>query len=120
MFSASFFTICKSSEIFMINIQEHIYKIMEEEEEAPPCKPADHETWRPHVKKAFADLFELPAAVAPASKHDFQIDTNPAAKPLIASCMRCQIGSSWGSKPRLPSYSPMARLLTATLNLRHQ
>jgi len=55
--SVSFVAKCKSSEIFIDNIRERIDKIMEEEEEATPHKPADLETWRLRVRKAFADLF---------------------------------------------------------------
>jgi len=72
---------CKSSEIFIVNIRERIDKIMEEEKEATPHKPADLETWRLHVWKAFADLFKLPTGVTPASEHDFHIDTDRTAKP---------------------------------------
>ena len=42
--SMSFVANCKSAEIFIVNIREHIYKIMDEQEEATPQKPADLET----------------------------------------------------------------------------
>jgi hypothetical protein len=79
--SASFVTKCKSSEIIIVDIRERIDKILEEEEEATPHKPADLEIWRLRVRQAFADLFEPPTGVPPASKHDFRIDTDPTAKP---------------------------------------
>jgi len=79
--STFFVTKCKSSEMLIVNIRERIDKIMEEEEEATPHTPADLETWRLCVRKAFADIFEPPTGVPPASKHDFCIATNPTAKP---------------------------------------
>jgi len=79
--STSFVAKCKSSEIFIVNIQERIDKIMEEEEEATAHKPADLETWRLCVRKAFPDLFEPPTGLPPASKHHFRIDTDPTAEP---------------------------------------
>jgi len=78
--SASFVAKWKSSEFFIVNIRERIDKIMEEEEEAPPHMPADLETWQLRVRKVFADLFEPPRGVAPASKHVFRIETDPTAK----------------------------------------
>lgn len=39
---------------------------------------------------------------------------------VIASLARCQIQSAWGLISRLPSYWPIAGLLTATSNSRHQ
>jgi len=78
--STFFFAKCKSSEIFIVNIREYIDKILEEQPEATPHKPADLETWRLHISKAFADFFQPPTGVPPASKHDFRIDTNETAK----------------------------------------
>jgi hypothetical protein len=77
--SASFVAKRKSSEIFIVNIRERIDKIMQYEEEATRHKPANLETWRLRVRKEFADLFELPTGVLPASKNDFRIDTDPTA-----------------------------------------
>ena len=80
MLSTSFLAKCKSSEIVIVNIREHINMIMEEEEQATPHKPADLETCRLRVRKAFADLFKPPTGVPPASKPHFRIDTNSTAK----------------------------------------
>jgi hypothetical protein len=33
------------------------------------------------MRKAFADLFELPMGISPSSKHDFCLTTDPTAKP---------------------------------------
>jgi len=72
---------CKSSDIHIVIIWERIDKIMEQEEETSSQKPADLETWRLRVWEAFADLFEPPTGVSPASKHNFCINTDPTAKP---------------------------------------
>ena len=74
-------TKCKSSEMLNVTIRECIDKIMEEEEETTPHKPADLETWRLRIRQAFADIFEPPTGVPPASKHDLRIDTNSTAMP---------------------------------------
>jgi len=78
--SASFVAKCKSSKSFIVNMWERIGKILEEEEEGTPHKPADLETWQLQIKKAFPDFIELPTGVPPPLKRDFCIDTDPAAK----------------------------------------
>jgi hypothetical protein len=79
--SASFVAKSKSSEIFIVNIRESIDRIMEEQEEPSPQKPANLDTWRLRVRKAFADLFKTPMGVPVASKNNFRINTDPGAKP---------------------------------------
>jgi hypothetical protein len=54
---------------------------MKEKKEATLHKPADHETWRLHIMKAFADLLEPPTGVHTALKRGVRIGTNPTVKP---------------------------------------
>jgi len=78
---ASFITKCNSAEICIVNIWECIAKVMEEEEETTPHKPADLVTWQLGFSKAFAELFELPLAIPPALWINFRIDTDSTVKP---------------------------------------
>lgn len=71
MVSSSFVTSLISSEIIIVYVQEHIDKVMEEEEEeATSHNPADLGTRPLRRRKAFVDPCTLRIRVSPASKYD--------------------------------------------------
>jgi len=81
MVSSSFVTSLISSEIIIVYVQEHIDKVMEEEEEeATSHNPADLGTRPLRRRKAFVDPCTLRIRVSPASKYDWCNGTDPTAK----------------------------------------
>jgi hypothetical protein len=65
--------------LFVIDVRKRLDKMVEECDDP---KPADLETWRIRVRKAFADLFEPPKGVPPPASDgsDFRIITDPTAR----------------------------------------
>jgi transposase InsO family protein len=65
--------------LFVIDVRERLDKMVAECDDP---KPADLETWRVRVRKAFADLFEPPKGVPPPASDgsDFRIITDPTAR----------------------------------------
>jgi hypothetical protein len=69
-----------SSEILIVNIRQHINKIIDKWEEHTPHLTADFESLQPQIKMAFADLFKPPMGVTLAYTNNVHIDNSPLAK----------------------------------------
>jgi len=77
---ASFVSKLKSLDITSDQIQRRIDIIRKEEEEGPPQRSSDIETWWQHIRKAFGALFKQPMGIPPDVKYDWYFEIISTAK----------------------------------------